>query len=88
MHTCLMLPAGDAPPPPPPRPQAVQDYVVFTYDDYRSGLNGPVTLLFGKTARVRAVREARYKLAEYWDPLGRAASEWELYDLQVSGGGD
>jgi choline-sulfatase len=31
---------------------------------------------------VRSIREARYKLAEYYDPSGKRASQWEMYDLK------
>lgn len=31
---------------------------------------------------VRAVRTMDYKLARYFDPSGRAAQEWEMYDLK------
>jgi hypothetical protein len=31
---------------------------------------------------VRSIREARYKLAEYYDPSGKHASQWEMYDLK------
>ena len=31
---------------------------------------------------MRAIREARYKLAEYYDPSGKRDSQWEMYDLK------
>jgi arylsulfatase A-like enzyme len=64
-----------------PAPAAsVQDAVHFTYDDHQAGTatrNAP-----GQPNRVRAVRTERTKYALYFDPEGRASSEYELYDLE------
>ncbi|MBX9582553.1 MAG: sulfatase-like hydrolase/transferase [Gemmataceae bacterium] len=63
-----------------PAAPPVQDYVVFTYDDYQSGQAAPV---FPQPPnRIVSLREARYKLAEYYDPDGKAAGQWEMYDLE------
>jgi arylsulfatase A-like enzyme len=64
-----------------PAPAAsVQDAIHFTYDDHQAGTatrNAP-----GQPNRVRAVRTERTKYALYFDPEGRASSEYELYDLE------
>jgi arylsulfatase A-like enzyme len=63
-----------------PSGRPTQDYVVFTYDDYESGQShGPYPQ---PPNHVRAIREARYKLAEYYDPSGKRDSQWEMYDLK------
>ena len=62
-------------------PQAtVQDAIHFTYDDHQAATalqNVP-----GQPNRIRAVRTERHKYAFYFDPAGRAATEYELYDLE------
>jgi len=60
--------------------EAVRDSVLFTYDDHQAG-----TALqdgAGQPNRIRAVRDSRWKYAVYVDPNGRAAPEYEMYDLQ------
>ncbi|MFN3653596.1 MAG: sulfatase-like hydrolase/transferase [Armatimonadota bacterium] len=58
----------------------VQDYVVFTYDDYQSGQKtGPYPT---PPNRIVAIREGRYKIAEYYDADGQVPSQWEMYDLK------
>jgi arylsulfatase A-like enzyme len=63
-----------------PEPAAsVQDAVHFTYDDHQAGTamqDAP-----GQPNRIRAIRTRDAKYAYYFDPRGRAASEYELYDL-------
>ncbi len=58
---------------------SVQDAVHFTYDDHQAATattNGP-----GQPNRLRAVRAAGAKYVAYLDPDGKAAPEYELYDL-------
>jgi len=58
---------------------SVQDAIHFTYDDHQAATalqNVP-----GQPNRIRAVRTERHKYAVYFDPAGRAPSEYELYDL-------
>ncbi len=60
--------------------ETVRDAVLFTYDDHQAG-----TALqdgAGQPNRIRAVRDRRWKYAVYLDPAGRAAPEYEMYDLQ------
>jgi arylsulfatase A-like enzyme len=61
------------------REPSVQDYTVFTYDDYQSGQpTGPYP---APPNHVISIREDRYKLAEYYDAAGVVPSQWEMYDL-------
>jgi choline-sulfatase len=58
----------------------VRDAVLFTYDDHQAGTafgEAP-----GQPNRIRCVRDRRWKYAVYLDPKGRAAPEYELYDLE------
>ena len=58
----------------------VQDYTVFTYDDYQSGQkSGPYPT---PPNHIVSIREERYKLAEYYDANGVVPSQWEMYDLR------
>lgn len=62
---------------------AVYQNVVDAVREGRFG-KGPVRLTPGSVRQpnhVRAVRTKDYKLARYFDPSGRAAQEWEMYDL-------
>ncbi len=62
-----------------PSAPPVQDYVVFTYDDYQSG---QATKIFPQPPNhIVSIREERYKLAEYHDVNGKVPSQWEMYDL-------
>jgi arylsulfatase A-like enzyme len=64
-----------------PAPAAsVRDDVHFTYDDHQAGT--AMTEAPGQPNRVRAIRSASAKFALYFDPSGRRASEYELYDLE------
>lgn len=64
---------------PSPAP-SVQDQVHFTYDDHQAGT--ALQDVTGQPNRIRAVRTSRWKYGHYFDPAGRAASEYELYDLE------
>jgi arylsulfatase A-like enzyme len=57
---------------------SVQDYIVFTVDDFQSGQQNPPYP--SPPNRVVSIREQRRKLAEYFDPLGREPSVFEMYD--------
>lgn len=61
-------------------PKPVQDYVVFTYDDWQAGQNRgpyvpPPQHLFG-------IRERRWKICMYYDANGKVPAQWEMYDLR------
>jgi arylsulfatase A-like enzyme len=63
-----------------PRSRPPQDYTVFTYDDWQSGQpHGPYPT---PPNHIVSVREARWKIARYYDPAGHVPEQWELYDLQ------
>jgi choline-sulfatase len=62
-----------------PAARPVQDYIVFTYDDYQSGqAMGPYPR---PPNHIASIREDRYKLAEYYDADRVEPSQWEMYDL-------
>jgi arylsulfatase A-like enzyme len=63
-----------------PKAKAVQDYVMFTYDDYQSGQASKLHP-YGAN-HISSIRETRWKLARYYDPLGLVPAEYEMYDLQ------
>jgi choline-sulfatase len=58
----------------------VQETIHFTYDDHQAAT--AMTDAPGQPNRLRCVRSQRAKYALYFDPTGRASSEFELYDLQ------
>jgi choline-sulfatase len=63
----------DAPP--------AQRYVVFTWDDWQAGqANGPY---LPPPNHIVSYREERWKLAKYYDPVGKVRSQWEMYDLET-----
>jgi choline-sulfatase len=63
-----------------PSASGVQDYVVFTYDDYQAGqASGPYV---PEPCHIASLREERWKIALYYDPAGAGAPEWEMYDLR------
>jgi arylsulfatase A-like enzyme len=65
----------------PSTKKSVQDYVVFTYDDYQSGQkNRPYPK---PPNHIVSIREGRWKLARYYDVKGRAPIQWEMYDLKT-----
>jgi arylsulfatase A-like enzyme len=59
----------------------VQDHIVFTYDDVRCAQNVPQ--LVPPPNRIVSIREARYKLARYYDADGVEPDQWEMYDLET-----
>jgi choline-sulfatase len=64
----------------PSSARPVQDYVVFTYDDYQSG---QARRPYPKPPNhIVSIREGRWKLAKYHDPKGRKRPQWEMYDLK------
>lgn len=57
-----------------------QDHIVFTYDDFQAGQKtGPYVR---QPSHIVSVREKRWKLARYWDPSGKEADQFEMYDLK------
>jgi arylsulfatase A-like enzyme len=56
----------------------VQNYQVFTYDDWQAGqAQGPYV---SGANHIVAVRVDRYTLARYYAPDGASPDEWEMYD--------
>jgi arylsulfatase A-like enzyme len=63
-----------------PNGKPVQDYTVFTFDDYQSGQTSNVYPR--PNNHIVSIREENFKLAQYYsldDP--QPAVEWEMYDL-------
>jgi len=66
----------------PKTAKPVQDYVVFTYDDFQSGQAKPP---YPKPPNhIVSIREGRWKLARYYDVSRRNPKppQWEMYDLK------
>lgn len=59
----------------------VRDHALFTFDDHQAGTAQQDTV--PPPNRIRAIRGERWKYAAYVDPAGRAAPEYELYDLEA-----
>jgi arylsulfatase A-like enzyme len=67
----------------PGKDKSVQDYIVFTYDDYQSGQkNGPYPK---PPNHIVSIREGRWKLAKYHDVSAENPKppQWEMYDLKT-----
>lgn len=65
----------------PSEANAPQRYVVFTWDDWQAGqASGPY---LPPPNHIVAIREERWKLAEYYDADGQVPSQWEMYDLHA-----
>jgi arylsulfatase A-like enzyme len=67
----------------PKTAKPVQDYVVFTYDDFQSGqANGPYPK---PPNHIVSIREGRWKLAKYYDTSKKnpKPTQWEMYDLKT-----
>ena len=65
----------------PKTAKPVQDYVVFTYDDFQSGQAKPP---YPKPPNhIVSIREGRWKLAKYYDVEGKKKPQWEMYDLKT-----
>jgi choline-sulfatase len=67
----------------PKSAKPVQDYVVFTYDDFQSGQASPP---YPKPPNhIVSIREGRWKLARYYDVSKKNPKppQWEMYDLKT-----
>jgi arylsulfatase A-like enzyme len=67
----------------PKTAKPVQDYVVFTYDDFQSGqANGPYPK---PPNHIISIREGGWKLAKYYDTSKKKPKppQWEMYDLKT-----
>lgn len=61
-----------------PSARRVQDYTVFTYDDWQSGQANPPYPQ--PPNHVVGIRESRWKIAKYYDPDSNQPNQWEMYD--------
>lgn len=59
----------------------VRDHALFTFDDHQAAT--AQRDVAPPPNRIRAIRGQRWKYAAYVDPDGRAAPEYELYDLEA-----
>ena len=64
----------------PAAEETVQDEIHFTYDDHQAAT--ALQDVPGQPNRVRAVRTDDAKFALYFDPEGKKAPEYEMYDLE------
>ncbi len=63
-----------------PRARRIQDYTVFTYDDFQSGqASGPYPQ---PPNHVVGIREQRWKIAKYYDADSNRPNQWEMYDIR------
>lgn len=60
--------------------ESVQDYIVFTYDDYQSG-QAHSMYYPPPPNHVVGIIQSRWKFAEYYDAAGAIPSQFEMYDL-------
>jgi len=63
----------------PENAPAVQEQIVFTYDDVRAG--NPNASPVNAADRIRCIRETKWKYARYFHAKGSYPEEWEMYDL-------
>lgn len=68
---------------------AVQDYILFTYDDIWCGQNaqGKPNGIVPAPNRIRAIRELDYAYAYYFDGQGVEKPQTEFYDLRTKAQG-
>jgi len=58
----------------------VQDYVVFTFDDYQAGQATPPYVK--PPQHLVAIRERNWKIVKYYDADREVPAQWELYHLR------
>ncbi len=62
-------------------PKPVQDYVIFTYNDYQAGQKtGPYV---PPPQHLYGIREKDWKICLYYDANGTVPPQWEMYDLRA-----
>jgi len=59
---------------------AVQDAVLFTFDDQNAGAKNGQNVVT-QPNHIRCLREAQWKFVMYFDPTGATTPQYELYDL-------
>lgn len=71
-----------------PAAPAVQDYVLFTFDDVNAGQSAEGTDgngIVNPPNRLQMIRESDYKYVRYFDGEGIAADQQEFYDMRPVG---
>ncbi|WP_290800573.1 sulfatase-like hydrolase/transferase [Flavobacterium sp.] len=61
--------------------KAVQDSILFTYDDIKAGSNSNWNIVKAAN-RIRCIRTEKWKYAYYFDAFGAYYQQYELYDLE------
>lgn len=61
---------------------AVQDSILFTFDDTKAGSNS-VWSAVNAANRIRCIRTEKWKYDYYFDVMGAYANQYELYDLEA-----
>jgi arylsulfatase A-like enzyme len=61
---------------------AVQDSILFMFDDQNAGSPNPQSIV-QQPNHIRAIFDGRWKYARYFDPSGNEPEQYELYDLQT-----
>lgn len=59
---------------------SVQDEIYFTYDDQHTAVGGALQTA-PQPNHIRCLRDRHWKFGMYFDPNGREANEYEMYDL-------
>ncbi len=59
---------------------AVQDAVLFTFDDIKAGQEN-IEQMVSPPNRIRCIREKNWKFTRYFDGAGKEPQEYEMYDL-------
>ena len=59
---------------------AVQDSILFAFDDTKAGLNNKASMV-NAANRVRSIRTEEWKFNYYFDAMGAYADQFELYNL-------
>ncbi|CAM3891255.1 MULTISPECIES: sulfatase-like hydrolase/transferase [Flavobacterium] len=60
--------------------KAVQESILFTYDDIKAGSNNSWNIVRAAN-RIRCIRTEKWKFAYYFDAFGAYFKQFELYDL-------
>ncbi|PTR37488.1 arylsulfatase A-like enzyme [Rhodococcus sp. OK611] len=80
LGTDLMPVVADAAAHPDNPTAAVQDSILFTYDDQNCATPDG-QFIVTQPNHIRCVRDTRWKYSAYFDPAGVASPQYELYDL-------
>ncbi len=61
---------------------AIQDSILFTFDDTKAGSNSQWSAV-NAANRIRCIRTEKWKYDYYFDAMGSYAYQYELYDLET-----